>query len=107
MKVLIFLVSSWLFEWRGLSVSFEDMNISLARGDAPLDVSGQLLVAADSDNAFCGGHFHAQVELMDHRFELVDEASAKDCEVRLVHFNYIEGYMLCFRVGCVPEGYRQ
>ena len=57
--------------------------------------------------SFCSRYLHAEVELMDHCFKFVDEASAEDCKIRVVHFHYIEGHMLFSGVGCVAEGYGQ
>ena len=57
--------------------------------------------------SFCSRYLHAEVELMDHCFEFVDEASAKDCKVWVVHFHHVGGYVLCSGVGCVTEGYGQ
>ena len=83
------------------------MYVPLSRGYASFYVSGQLLVASDGDNSFCSGYLHAQVKLVDHFFKLIDESSAEDCEVGVVHFYHIEGYMLRSGVGSVPEGYGQ
>ena len=83
------------------------MYVPLSGGYASFYVSGQLLVASDGDNSFCSGYLHAQVKLVDHCFKLIDESSAEDCEVGVVHFYHIEGYMLRSGVGSVPEGYMQ
>ena len=56
---------------------------------------------------FCSGYLHTQVKLVDHCFKLIDESSAKDYEVGVIHFYHIEGYMLRSGVGCVPEGHGQ
>ena len=76
-------------------------------GDASLDVSDQLLVTTDSDDSFCSGYLHAEIELMDYCFEFVYEASTEDLKIGVVHFHHIEGYVLCSGVGGVPERYGQ
>ena len=98
LNILLLFVPLGLLEWWRFLVSLEDMYVPLSGGYASFYVSGQLLVASDGDNSFCSGYLHAQVKLVDHCFKLIDESSAKDCEVGVVHFHYIEGYMLCSRV---------
>ena len=75
----------------GFFVSFDQMDVSLSGSDTPLDISGQLLVALDCDYSFDCRHFHAQIELMDDCLKFVDEATAEDCIVWVIHFHNIEG----------------
>ena len=67
------------------------MDVSLSGSDTPFDISAQLLVASDCDYAFDCWHFHAQVELMDDCLKFVDETTAEDCIIRVLHFHDIEG----------------
>ena len=76
----------------GFFVSFDQMDVSLSGSDTPFNVSSQLLVASDCDYSFNCRQFHAQVELMDDYFKLVDKATTEDYIIRVVHFHNIEGY---------------
>ena len=71
------------------------MDISLSGSDTPFNVSSQLLVASDCDYTFNCRQFHAQVELMDDCFKLVDEATTEDCIVGVVHFYNVKSDVLC------------
>jgi hypothetical protein len=66
-----------------------------------------LLIVTNNDDSFGCWYLHAEMELVDDDFKLVNEAPSKKCEVWLVHFDHVKGYVLCSRVGCIPEGYRQ
>ena len=66
------IVSLLLFEGSRLGFSPKVVDIFLAWGVSPLYVTRQLLVPADGDDPRGSWNLHAQVQLMNDSFELVD-----------------------------------
>ena len=65
-------VSLLLFEGNGLGFSSKVVDIFLAWGVSPLYVPRKLLVPADGDDPRGSWNLHAQVQLMNDSFELVN-----------------------------------
>ena len=66
------MISLLLFEDSRLRFSPKVVDIFLARGVSPLYVPRKLLVPADGDDPRGSWNLHAQVQLMNDSFELVD-----------------------------------
>ena len=65
-------VSLLLFEGNGLGFSLKVVDIFLVLGVSSLYVPRKLLVPADGDDPRGSWDLHAQVQLMNYSFELVD-----------------------------------
>ena len=74
-------VSFLLLEWRWLGIDLEVVDILISWGYTPLNISRELLIPADCYGSSGCRYFHAQIELVDNSFELIDCPSTEDCTV--------------------------
>jgi hypothetical protein len=68
----------------------ESVNISLPWSAASFQIATVVLVTPNCDDSLRRWNFYTQVGLMNDGFKLVEESSAQDAVVRLVHLHHVE-----------------
>jgi hypothetical protein len=81
------------------------MHIALARHLALLYVSSFLLITEYYEDSFGCLDFHTQELLPYHVIELIDEPSTEDCEVWMIHVDYIKCESFCSSVIKISKRY--